>query len=1502
MARARRRPPSRFQQQAQQQGQRLLSDWATLTWVQDGTKLGPVPLVAANWLILALLAGLLYLGTPSRSWTGLALAGFLLYTLVRAGAVMPRRRKALTAIYTAMQRPAALPRSTSTTPVNPASYLSVASWGPKARPEKFTLTVGPDSPATTAPYLRTPLEQAIQKATPPPRDGQEWVFDWADASHVTATSVPAEDPRVWQRGHDRKMARSLGDRTLFDGARNAADHDYALTVEARTESEAGGATYPYPTKVVWAYGGFDASDPQFRERVTAEFDRKVRGPGVWVYDWTTDGELIAELVADDDLRARRKVVARKITSDVYSLIRTTKNSSIDCEVTKWMPEGKRFPEHYPVAITIDFGTLNLGDRRIRNKFEEDFDTAMEASHPGLTWLYDWTPGGTTRLVATAYPSRSEKARRKVTERNLRNVIESKFGSSKNFVDCDILEWQPQLSPEGAALVQVAEVKFGSMDVNARDTRDGFQDHWDSLSKDNDWHYSWDAPKGKVTITAVPPLPEALAFPPPGTPEFDEVIALAKRGVFRFGPQKGGGWLDWDLGETPHGLIGGKTGSGKALDTQTPICTPDGWRTMGELSVGDRVFDEAGRPTTVTGVYDQPLTDTCFEVKFSDGSTVVCDDQHLWWTETRTTRVARTQQRFYADTRHRRPWLAPETTARLRAAAQKCRPDDTATLPEVAALAGLTPNRSGPLRALAASIGAAEEVRTEARTYHYREQIVFQRQKVTLYEPTALADFLVTKVRSARSGSLSEHGTAVMAAAVGLRDGSNDRVCSSDLARTIGVDKRQVNQWLQGAAAVVPHSLDERVVQLTVPERTVVRPGPAVPLYPKQALLDAVADHGDRPMWDQRSATTLGQVRTVNEIRHSLRAPGGHANHSVPVAAALQFPEACLPIAPYTLGVWLGDGHSWHAQFTSIDPEVADTVREDGYSVHTVGRPQGVNGNVWTYTVTGLRTPLRQSGLLRTRTAPGGKHIPRAYLQASQAQRRALLAGLLDTDGTVGAHGRVEFDNTNRQLALDVLELARGLGYRATITEKAARLDGRECGRTYRVAFTTRDVVFRLPRKCEIHLARTGSANPEKHQHRYIVDIRKVQPRPMRCISVDSPTRQFLCGDALIPTHNSVALSIVLFYAMYLPDDIEIIVCDPKRTDFTWTPEFPSVVRFAATDTEICQAVAMTRERMDTAQTLLNRTQVRKLSWLRDKYAAEPDLESIYGPVPKRTILFFDEIADFLAKGADSDMEELKDEARASLEKIARLGRALETNIVCAAQKPDAKIISTQLRSQLGFRLGVGPLDQYESEQILNSQHGTRFPEAGTPKGRAWGYDPKNGYRQVQVMFLPDDSMPAPWDPSMTLQGAKELSRNRLTEIGYQQITVPNADGGEEPRWVILDEQSPGEDGDAAATAGSSADAENHEEIDEAGAEPADTADPAPMPAHEPEPQHDDEPTTAPVDERQAPTTADNQPDSPAPEPMSAPRTPRRASRAPGPAADNGAADVEEDVVEPSLWS
>ena len=75
------------------------------------------------------------------------------------------------------------------------------------------------------------------------------------------------------------------------------------------------------------------------------------------------------------------------------------------------------------------------------------------------------------------------------------------------------------------------------------------------------------------------------------------------------------------------------GSGKALTLDTPIPTLKGWKTMGELQLGETLFDEQGQPCQVTFMTDPMFGHKVYEVAFSDGSTIKADEDHLWFTWT-----------------------------------------------------------------------------------------------------------------------------------------------------------------------------------------------------------------------------------------------------------------------------------------------------------------------------------------------------------------------------------------------------------------------------------------------------------------------------------------------------------------------------------------------------------------------------------------------------------------------------------------------------------------------------------------------------------------------------------------------------------------------------------------------------------------------------------------------------------------------------------------------------
>ena len=375
----------------------------------------------------------------------------------------------------------------------------------------------------------------------------------------------------------------------------------------------------------------------------------------------------------------------------------------------------------------------------------------------------------------------------------------------------------------------------------------------------------------------------------------EIEAIANRGGQMVGVPTGFADLDaLTNGLHPGQLIilAARPALGKALALDTPIATPSGWITMGDIRPGDDVLDEQGRPTRVVAISETWHDRPCYRVTFSDGSSLVADEQHEWLTQTRASRKS------------------------------------------------------------------------------------------------------------------------AQAAAVGYNRTRNQR--------------------------------------------------------------------------------TFAQVRTTAEIARTLRCPTQDArfNHSIVNTRPLDLPDADLPIAPYVLGVWLGDGTSAAAHFTSADPEIAMFIEAEGLDVPSLGN------------------------LLNN------KHIPRAYLRASEEQRRALLAGLLDTDGTITSSGNVQLTTTARRLADEAYELIVSLGYRCSISTKRVRGRTEASSTAYNLNFTTLDEVFRLPRKVLLHKERMAGKSSARIGNRFVTSVEPVPSVPVRCIQVASDSHLFLAGRAMVPTHNS----------------------------------------------------------------------------------------------------------------------------------------------------------------------------------------------------------------------------------------------------------------------------------------------------------------------------------------------------------------------------------------------
>src|SRR5699024_5995593 len=89
----------------------------------------------------------------------------------------------------------------------------------------------------------------------------------------------------------------------------------------------------------------------------------------------------------------------------------------------------------------------------------------------------------------------------------------------------------------------------------------------------------------------------------------------------------------------------------------------------------------------------------------------------------------------------------------------------------------------------------------------------------------------------------------------------------------------------------------------------------------------------------REQRVFGEVRTTSDIAATLRCETAdrRLNHCVTNTQPLDLPAAELPIDPYVLGAWLGDGHSAAARYTSNDPEIATFIEAAGYVVTAASR-------------------------------------------------------------------------------------------------------------------------------------------------------------------------------------------------------------------------------------------------------------------------------------------------------------------------------------------------------------------------------------------------------------------------------------------------------------------------------------------------------------------------------------------------------------------------------------
>lgn len=160
---------------------------------------------------------------------------------------------------------------------------------------------------------------------------------------------------------------------------------------------------------------------------------------------------------------------------------------------------------------------------------------------------------------------------------------------------------------------------------------------------------------------------------------------------------------------------------------------------------------------------------------------------------------------------------------------------------------------------------------------------------------------------------------------------------------------------------------------------------------------------------------------------------------------IEFAYSPVDIDPYILGLWLGDGKSTTHSSTTVDKEIEEYVtmfaRENNVNIIQHDK-NGIRRGI--ATDRDKLNPLHQS--LQRLNLMANKHIPKEYKCNSRDVQLDVLAGIIDSDGSLGVKG-YKIIQKNERLLDDIIFIARSLGF-AAYKNECSVYNGEKRGVTY----------------------------------------------------------------------------------------------------------------------------------------------------------------------------------------------------------------------------------------------------------------------------------------------------------------------------------------------------------------------------------------------------------------------------------------------------------------------
>ncbi len=254
-------------------------------------------------------------------------------------------------------------------------------------------------------------------------------------------------------------------------------------------------------------------------------------------------------------------------------------------------------------------------------------------------------------------------------------------------------------------------------------------------------------------------------------------------------------------------------------------------------------------------------------------------------------------------------------------------------------------------------------------------------------------------------------------------------------------------------------------------------------------------------------------------------PSSDNAYRIPLVKPVVFKENKHIISPYLMGALLGDGCiTTHGGLgiTSDDEEIISKALKG--LEYTVSNKQGTTAK--SYRFTGESKQILSKELMRLKllgTNSSTKFIPLSYQFDSVENRKELLRGLMDTDGTIYGKCVMEYYTVSDALSKDVRHLVESLGgtFKHTIKKTHYKKDGKRipCKDCHRIKVKFYDLnPFNLKRKADLYY--TIKYKP----HRIVKSIELIGKEESQCIMVDNEDHTYITNNFIV-THNSTLLAI-----------------------------------------------------------------------------------------------------------------------------------------------------------------------------------------------------------------------------------------------------------------------------------------------------------------------------------------------------------------------------------------